>query len=521
MDELLSLLGGFGGFGGGDDFGDITRFEKLFKFLTAQQLLVPPGFPGGGILDGVVPARVEGKEVLETPDGNLLKVIGGTHQSGDDVQVLAVPGTKVFSDRIKVRGKSMANRKVDRDERRTKRINHIKTLLKQSNKRGKNIIDEFTIDRSIQGVIADEAIDGFQDKTDMNIQRGLATLEEVFAGGDFSGDEFGKGGKIKKKRSSSYPHGGEIGDPFFLATLISQLLEERPRDTTNITPPGDPIRLNTPSVPSVPTIGARTPSVIAPHRPLVDRATVPSLTPLPARTPRVTRAPRTLTGGAVPGAPPPPEDIDFQIAGQDLHRIGTGVSALSPLVTTLVNRAGDQRVPNFFQDTGNQALGAIGQAISTRGALTTGIADDITLAANAQRRSNRENTRSGSVRNALDISTTGGAQRAIRGAGRDAALDISSLQAERARLLNSVETTRAEGATSAFDERERQRDQFFTNLSSSLSSFGVGIQQLGNLKAKEANIENVEELLNSDLFKLLIENIGASDIFAGVGGFNV
>ena len=65
----------------------------------------------GGIFQakygGKVPVEVEGGEVAETPSGQLLDFKGPSHKEGG-INTSLPPGTDIFSETIKIGGKSLA-----------------------------------------------------------------------------------------------------------------------------------------------------------------------------------------------------------------------------------------------------------------------------------------------------------------------------------------------------------------------------------------------------------------------------
>lgn len=108
---------------------------------------------GGGIAVGV-PVNVEHGEVLDTGTA-VTKVQGKTHEKGGENR--SVPeGTTVFSERISIDGKTMAQRKVDR-ERAVKRI------AKVFEKNPGDYINQNTLKRTMQ--VAD-----IQEQQDLQIQ---------------------------------------------------------------------------------------------------------------------------------------------------------------------------------------------------------------------------------------------------------------------------------------------------------------------------------------------------------------
>ena len=73
---------------------------------------------------GKVPVEIEGKEVFETPMGQLFKAKGPSHEHGG-IDINLPEGTEIFSRRLMVDGKSMADRKLARE-------NEVKRLEKRS-----------------------------------------------------------------------------------------------------------------------------------------------------------------------------------------------------------------------------------------------------------------------------------------------------------------------------------------------------------------------------------------------------
>lgn len=79
---------------------------------------------GGGVKS---PVEVEGKEVAETPKGDLIDFKGPSHEQGG-IDVELPEGTEIFSKRIKIKGKTMAERKKARE----KKLSDLEKLLEKS-----------------------------------------------------------------------------------------------------------------------------------------------------------------------------------------------------------------------------------------------------------------------------------------------------------------------------------------------------------------------------------------------------
>ena len=185
-----------GGVGGNLMGGLISLFQAMGEKETynaqpiaAQNQIALPKFAFGGEA-GKVPVEVEDDEVLETPDGSLAEVNGNTHEEGgEDMDV--PQGTKIFSDRIKIDGKTMAERKTNREktEARIKKLadkNPTDQLLKNSLKR--------TLE-----------VNAMEEAEDMEIQKAakqaIQSVREKFASGGIAGDE------------TSYIQYDEFGNP--------------------------------------------------------------------------------------------------------------------------------------------------------------------------------------------------------------------------------------------------------------------------------------------------------------------
>lgn len=111
--------------------------------------------------------EVEGEEVGQLPNGTLLDFIGPKHEQGG-IDVNLPDGTAIFSDRIKIDGKTMAERKKAREKQANKlsklsKENSSDALLKNTIKRTKEVSDkEDMFDMSLQQTISDEENNKFE-----------------------------------------------------------------------------------------------------------------------------------------------------------------------------------------------------------------------------------------------------------------------------------------------------------------------------------------------------------------------
>ena len=115
---------------------------------------------------GKVPVEIEGQEVVETPQGQLFKVQGPSHEKGG-IDMSLPEGTDVYSKRIQIDGKSMADRKLTREknEKKWKKRSKYDSIAKNTLNRvkAKNQIEEM-LDMSIMQAAFNAKNDGGQER---------------------------------------------------------------------------------------------------------------------------------------------------------------------------------------------------------------------------------------------------------------------------------------------------------------------------------------------------------------------
>lgn len=94
---------------------------------------------------GNVPVEVEGGEVAQTPDGNVSQFQGPSHENGG-IPANLPQGTKIYSDRLAVDGKTMQQRKLAREKQVGKLNNMLDknptdTINRNTYNRTKNAVD--------------------------------------------------------------------------------------------------------------------------------------------------------------------------------------------------------------------------------------------------------------------------------------------------------------------------------------------------------------------------------------------
>ena len=176
-----------------------------------------PIMANGGMM-GQVQAEVEGGEVMQTPDGQMEKVQGPRHEQGG-VPVEAPEGTMVFSDRIKLEGKTMAQRK----ELREKKLMKLKKLVDKnpSDKILKNSYER-VIEKNAVQEMADIAHQEQVDTHEKSMQAFSNVAQMMMNGGMMTNKQYGNGGQMKKYANGGtmtndlpkYAEGGMLEQPF-------------------------------------------------------------------------------------------------------------------------------------------------------------------------------------------------------------------------------------------------------------------------------------------------------------------
>lgn len=146
--------------------GEVPPINEEMLMQMIQQM-----GQGGQEGDGV-PVEVEGNEMGETPDGQLLDFQGPSHEEGG-IPVDLPSGTKIYSDRVAIDGKTMAQRKKVRERK-------INALQKKADKGDKVAKD--TLERYMMTLQKEEELD-------MNIQQMLNEADAT--------PEFRNGGRVK------------------------------------------------------------------------------------------------------------------------------------------------------------------------------------------------------------------------------------------------------------------------------------------------------------------------------------
>lgn len=210
----------------------VTQMIKSLRDGEQERRLITKNtnsvFANGGVTEGVV--EVEGDEAFETPDGQVGEFEGPSHENGG-IKTSLPGGTKIYSDRLKVNGETMAERKKKREGRQNK----LKKLLDETSgdpllKNAKKRTDEVSELEEQEDLEVQDSMDQM-----MGAMGELGFTPQMSNGGILSFALGGvtpttKGAKMKKVKSKGNQSASEI-NPYedltiLEATATPQMLQE-------------------------------------------------------------------------------------------------------------------------------------------------------------------------------------------------------------------------------------------------------------------------------------------------------
>lgn len=405
--------------------------------------------------------EVEGKEVIELPEGQVAEVKGASHEKGG-VDLNLPEGTKIYSKRIEKFGETMAERKKVRER---KKLN-LDKLLEDG---GKN---DLAVRNAHQRTM--ETLQA-QEEEDLKTQELFGVMAAI--------QEFAYG--TNEDGTPRYALGSP-GLPRPLAPELDEII--MPITGTGLPRPTPAI--DYPSI--INNYDSYSPELL-PNQPNNNNSSSLSLADLEANNPTPAAeidAPGTVfsrTGQAVGDAI---GKVGIKVPGTgDLVGIfGDLISTFGPMKNTLANRAGDTPNINAFEDFGKDALESNMSAME----LAAGIKDSnlrrITAQGNAAKKSGRNSARGINQQRALDLATDINVNDASLNATDSYSRTMMDLFGQQAGLENAQDSAVMQGEYQRDLADRQDKDNFSTQLGKDISTQGRGIQQIGkDLNAVKQN----------------------------------
>ncbi len=456
-----SLFSGMLGSAVTNSLSDLANYESRTRpNLQQNHFNTIPMLALGGI--GVSNNRmveVEGGEVKQDKFGNVIKYRGASHQQGG-IQTTIQQGDIVFSDKLKIDGKTLAERKIAR-EKLLKKLSKLSTgdkVSKASNERIRaNLLKQEQSDLAYQAQ--------FNQQNQQKLAYGTQPPPSWF-----------------NYQSQYSPY--HVGDTTFLTKdpilqLGSNAMNIQPLPKSGL----NNFLLDVPGfglpqgfdhkTPKLPTTGIQ-----------------PLQTPTP---PQFQQAQDNLTGFKGGDVDP----IYQKTLGDFIGQAGTVFGGIAPLANTINNRMGDQPNINPFKGYGTEGLQNnrnIEMLLSQQRDI---VYNDIAAQEAASRDRMRGSARGLNTLRALDTNTDNLINKAQMQANQAFTNQMMNVLNQRTGLLNSRDQMVMQGnATRDMNDR-RDRDIFHSNLGQNLANIANKTQEYGaNENIARSNKDKLE-LLNS------------------------
>ena len=371
--------------------------------------------------------EVEGDEVAQYPTGDLVQFNGPTHENGG-IDVNLPNGTDIYSDRISIDNKTMAQRKLEREKNAAK--------FTKMYEKNKSADVKSTLNRILE-------INAQQEAFDLEIQGTANRLTP-------------QNGMTPKASNGTGPGPTQRDYSSFFRNILAGV------QTEDLSGVATPVTADT-SVEELSTENAtEDPSFLS-----------------------------NLYGKALSGLTNYFQSAGSPTGGDIVGTIGNLMQANNPRKLTLANRAGDQPNVNAFKNYGKNALAKLDQAKgSLQGNLDAALLD-IDKSAQAATRTNSNGARSINTARALNLATQSVAQDAKAKANVEYANMLTQMLTGEAAMLNDIDARVMTGDQNANEADRMDRDAFFTQLSKDEVAKGQAISGVGKnmnaLKEREYN----------------------------------
>lgn len=424
-------------------------YRPEFQHHSTVDSVQPLTMAAYGGKAGKASIEVEGDEVLETPSGNLSKMVGPSHEDGG-IDVSVPKGTKIFSDRLKVDGKTMQERKLDR-ERKTAKLDKL-IKLNPTDKILKN-----TMSRTAETTQAEEEQDMKMQKI-ANAIYAAPTTKKFAYGGDTGNPEEWQG--------FPYPYPDNQDLPIYYRQPIINRKQQIPL-----------------------TAGTEYPT-----------PTIPTTNPIFSTNVRPRTSPNVNTDMTIDTPIAPKAKGVGMTTGDYVGLAGNLWNAIAPIVNTNKNAAGNKPNINRFRGFGRKAIETNDSAQTYVAAMKSNALSDVDSAANSSYERNVNSARGVNTLRALNIATDVNKNKAKSNIQDSFSKQMMSLLGQKGQLENLKDKVEMTGATQRDIEDKADRDNYYSAMAQNLTNFGSNVQGIGkSLNVAKSN--KVDSNLISQLSK--------------------
>lgn len=440
----LSMMGGSSASGAmSGSAGSLTN-SLVADNSAADAQKVPKAAYGGSAIE------VEGDEVAQYPTGDLIQFNGPRHENGG-IDINLPNGTDIYSDRISIDNKTMAQRKLEREKNAAK-------FTKMYDK-DKSADVKSTLDRILE-------INAQQEAFDLEIQGTANRLTP-------------QNGLVPKAALGTSPGPTQRNYSSFFSDILAGMQTEDPSGVAT------PVTANTSTASSSLEGATEDPSFLS-----------------------------SLYGQALSGLTNYFQSAGSPTGGDIVGTIGNLMQANNPRKLTLENRAGDQPNVNAFKNYGKNGLAKLDQAKGAlQGNLDSALLD-IDKSAQIATRTNSGGARSINTARALNLATQSVAQDAKSKANVEYANMLTQMLTGEAGMLNDIDTKVMTGEHNANEADRMDRDAFFTQLAKDEVARGQAVSGVGKnmnaLKEREYNQNLLDSMFDYSKVNLKSGKVSAN-----------
>ena len=423
--------------------------------------------------------EVEGQEVAELPNGQVGEFQGPSHEDGG-IKMNLPEGTDIYSKRIKVEGKTMAERKLSRERK-------IKALEK--------LIEKNPLDKTLRETLKKvQENNDFLDEKDMLIQNTLHSYNQ--------GIKRAYGGTLEDDEDEDDE---DLNDEFSYADYVEDEEEDYDDEdeedeeeykmggTVKKFALGGPIPVFSSKV--NPLIHNIVNSYILGNDTLtqniVDTTDRPGVEP---------------TDSGIEKSGDTPEDKKFDLKnlfgnislGDAIGMAGSLKGAYTGKKNTLANRASDNPNINYFKDYGKEGLETLKSAKGIFQSIRDSNLEDINRQRVSIVKRNNNSARGINTQRALNLASDSKITDAKNKVYQDYATKLSSMLLKQSDLENQQDLRVMAGEAQRDLNDRKDKDNFYTQLGIDEQSIATGIQKFG----KNLN-KGLERKLNAQALSML------------------
>jgi hypothetical protein len=448
--------------------GDIIDWESIlsmypgfFKGQEKRKLnsgidLTTKGDTSMYATGGKVPINAEGKEVIETPQGQVAELQGPSHaEGGIDLEV--PQGTEIYSKRLKgPDGKSMADRKKARE----RQLNKLEKLAED------NPTDK-TIKKTLDKTKKDFQVQEQQDMQKMQMMHQMTQMQQAM-------EHFATGGKVPM-----FTWGGPVTEDEY--NIRNVRLIDSPLYGTNIQNP-------TPYSGGIP---------LPTHDEISNEGVTGNI---------IKTNDTPYTGTQTTNKKDSWMNSLFgQGGGLSMgDMIGLGgqlYSTFAPMKNTQANRAGDTPNINAFKDYGKDALNKLDQSKQYVNQIRDENLKDLELARTGQISRNRNSARGLNTQRALDLTADAGINNTKAQIYNQYLQAMQGIFGQEARYENEQDQMVMQGEQARDLADRHDRDVYYQQMAQDIATKGTGLQHIGKnvneIKGRGEKLKQLEEQLKN------------------------